>query len=104
MKNRFVKLLLALCGVLMSASTLAAQNAASLRGQVVDELGAIIPGARATLATSNGKKRSVVSNANGEFTIPNIAPGIYTLTVEFKGFRQHIEQGLQLPAAAPLKI
>src|SRR5262249_45932924 len=104
MKNQFTRLLLALCGALISATTLAAQNAAPLRGQVVDELGAVVSGARATLITRGGKKRSAISNANGEFTIPNIAPGVYTLTVEFKGFQARVEQGLRLPAAAPLKV
>ena len=104
MKNQFTRLLLALCGALISATTLAAQNAAPLRGQVVDELGAVVSGARATLITRGGKKRSAISNANGEFTIPNIAPGVYTLTVEFKGFQARVEPGLLLPAAAPLKV
>src|SRR5215813_5908910 len=104
MKNQFTRLLLALCGALISATTLAAQNAAPLRGQVVDELGAVVSGAHATLMTPGGKKRSAVSNANGEFTIPNIAPGVYTLTVEFKGFQARVEPGLLLPAAAPLKV
>src|SRR6185436_5002204 len=81
-----------------------AQNAALLRGQVVDEQGAVISGARATLLAADGKKRTVVANANGEFTIPNLTPGLYTLTVEFKGFEDYVETGLQLPSEAPLKI
>jgi len=86
------------------ASALSAQTAVSLRGQVVDELGAIIPGARVTLRAADGKNRSAVANASGVFSIPNLPSGVYTLTVEFKGFRAYIKDGLQIPTDAPLKI
>src|SRR2546425_8818899 len=104
MKNWLARLLLVLFGVLLSASPHFAQNTASLRGQVADEQGAVISGARATLVAVDGKKRSVVANANGEFTISNVPPGSYTLTVEFKGFQSHVEESLQVPLASPLKI
>ena len=105
MKNWFARLLLALCGALLSASTLSAQSAAPLRGQVVDERGAVVPGARVTLIAADSKKRGAVTNAQGEFTIPNVAPGTYTLTVEFKGFQTHVENDLRWPAdTSPLKI
>lgn len=82
-----------------------AQTTATLRGQVVDELGAVIPGAQATLTTPNGKKRTAVANANGEFAIANVAPGTYTLTVGFKGFQNYTENDLLIPVTvSPLKI
>src|SRR5215831_9393016 len=55
-----------------------AQNTAVLRGQVMDELGAVIPGARLTLVAADGKKRNVTSKADGEFAVANLAPGDYT--------------------------
>jgi len=104
MKYWVARLLLTLCGALIAASALSAQTSISLRGQVVDELGAIIPGARATLIAADGKKRGAVANASGVFSIPNPPPGVYTLTVEFKGFRPYIKDGLQIPTDAPLNI
>ncbi|MGH9936331.1 MAG: carboxypeptidase regulatory-like domain-containing protein, partial [Blastocatellia bacterium] len=64
----------------------------------------IIPGARVTLIAADGKKRNAVANASGDFSIPNLPPGVYTLTIEFKGFRAYIKDGLQIPTDAPLKI
>src|SRR5215813_8874834 len=104
MKWRHVRLTGVLFAVLELSSVLLGQNTAQLRGQVIDEQGALISGAHATLLDSAGKKRSATANANGEFTIPNLAPGSYTLTVEFKGFETHHEENLQIPTAAPLKI
>src|SRR5262245_12110278 len=101
---RLLRLTGALFAILELSSVLLSQNTAQLRGQVIDEQGALISGAHATLIDAAGKKRSAVANANGEFTIPNLAPGPYTLTIEFKGFETHLEENLQIPTAAPLKI
>ena len=103
MKNRCARLLGVLLGVMASASVLFAQNASSLRGQVVDEQGAVIAGARATLVAYPDKKRTATANANGEFTVPNVSPGNYALAVEFKGFQSHVDENLQLPAASAVE-
>ena len=67
-------------------------------------MAAIIPGTRATLRAADGKKRNAVANSSGDFSIPNLSPGVYTLIVEFKGFRVYINEGLRIPTDAPLKI
>src|SRR5215831_3614737 len=104
MKCRNALLTGVLFALLELSSVLLGQATAQLRGQVVDEQGALISGARATLVDTAGKKRSAVANANGEFTIYNLAPGSYTLTVEFKGFQTHTEENFQIPVSAPLKV
>ncbi len=60
-------------------STIFAQAAGSLRGQVFDSLGAIIVGATVTTIDSTGKEKTATSNASGEFTISGLAPGTYTV-------------------------
>ncbi|MCI0662137.1 MAG: carboxypeptidase regulatory-like domain-containing protein [Acidobacteria bacterium] len=81
--------------LILSAGTLA-QNS-TLRGQVVDEVGAVIQNAEIVLIDSEGKQRKTKTNNNGEFSLPNVAPGVYTLTSAFKGFQQHIENDLKIP-------
>jgi hypothetical protein len=104
MRSRYARLVGVLFAVLELSSVLLGQNTAQLHGQVVDEQGALISGARATLTDAAGKKRSAVANANGEFTIPNLTPGSYTLTVEFKGFQTYLEENFQIPTSVPLKV
>ncbi|MBO0799603.1 MAG: carboxypeptidase regulatory-like domain-containing protein, partial [Blastocatellia bacterium] len=95
----------ALLGVILLGATLLGQTLGNLRGQVLDELGAVIKGATVTLVAKDGKKRTATTNANGEFSVPNLSPGIYTLMVEFKDFQTYVENGIN-PASttAPLKI
>ncbi len=76
----------------------------SLRGQIADEAGAIIPNATLTLTPENGKARSVKANAVGEFSLSGLPAGTYTVTVEFEGFEKYVQTKVQIPQAAPLKI
>src|ERR1700738_5304091 len=54
-----------------------------IAGNVTDAAGGALPGARVALQP-NGQ--SVVSNGQGQFTILDLAPGSYKLTVSYVGF------------------
>ncbi len=75
-----------------------AQNpTATLVGTVQDPSGGVIPGATvvARNVATNLRWTGVSGNA-GEFTIPNLPPGQYTVTAEKEGFRKLEETGLEL--------
>jgi carboxypeptidase family protein len=94
------------CGLALLLLTAAAiaQNT-TLRGQVVDQLGAAIPNAAIALIGQDGKERAARSNNNGEFSIPNLPPGVYKLTAAFEGFHTHVEEKIKAPPDdSPLKI
>jgi Carboxypeptidase regulatory-like domain len=95
-KEKIVKSLSIFFAILILSTVAFGQNS-TLRGQVVDELGAVIQNAEITLIDGEGKQRKTKTNNNGEFSLPNVASGIYTLTSAFKGFQQHIENDLKIP-------
>jgi hypothetical protein len=64
----------------------AQQRAGSLRGQVSDELGALVVGATVTLVAADGTQRTATTNAEGTYTFNSVAPGAYTLRVISPGF------------------
>ena len=72
----------------LSATTpAAAQATAALTGTVVDESGAVMPGAAVVvtnLATMIDRKTSTASN--GQFTVPLLNPGRYIVHVQRDGF------------------
>jgi uncharacterized membrane protein YgcG len=76
----------------------------TVRGQVMDELEAIIPGAKVTLVLPGGKTRVVTANANGEFSIPNVLPGVYNFYVEMKEFKPFVITDLKVPQTEALKV
>jgi TonB-dependent receptor len=61
----------------------AQQSPGRINGAVTDTSGAILPGASVIIEELGLR---AVSDAQGQFTIPVIAPGIYTLKVSYVGF------------------
>src|SRR5829696_8957900 len=74
--------LLSLCFNLAVAQ----QRTGSLRGQVSDELGALVVGATVTLIAADGTQKTAVTSAEGAYTFNSIAPGQYTIRVVSPGF------------------
>ena len=67
--------------------TPSAEGSASVSGTVLDESGAAVPGAQVSLTHPDGAQlHTVVSGANGDFTINKLPPGSYLVTVDAKGF------------------
>jgi Carboxypeptidase regulatory-like domain len=52
---------------------------ATLRGQVTDESGAVVPRAKVTLAGHSGAVKSTVTDSGGSYTFAGMTPGEYTL-------------------------
>jgi hypothetical protein len=65
----------------------------SLTGVVLDEVGAVIPGAVITLINERTKERlTSTTTAEGEFRFPNSARGKYSLRIEAGGFKSYQEK------------
>ncbi len=77
-------------------SAIFAQGVGSLRGQVVDSLGAAIVGATVIAVDPNGKEKSVVSNSQGEYTINGLAPGTYIVRTTAPNFGLYENQAVNI--------
>ncbi len=59
-----------------------------IEGQVTDATGAVLPGANVTAVNeATGVSRSSVSDAGGDYRLPGLQPGTYTVTAELTGFQ-----------------
>src|ERR1700744_4753706 len=78
----------------------AQQTTAALVGNVTDPTGATVGGATVT-ATNTGTNlvRTTKTEADGKYSIPSLAPGPYTLTVEMAGFETGKVSGIILDAS-----
>jgi hypothetical protein len=60
----------------------------TLLGTVTDSTGAVVTGAKVTVTNQNtGLTRTVTTDAAGEYTVPSIPTGVYTVLVEMQGFK-----------------
>ena len=69
----------------------------SLRGEVVDPSGAVVPGAKVTLTNEETSvKVETETTSVGTFFVPNLLAGRYTVTVEFQGFKRLVRKSIEV--------
>ena len=83
---------------LLSAPVLWAQEStARLLGTVTDPTGAVVPAANiAARNTATGLTRKTVANESGDYAIPLLPIGQYTVTADSAGFKTSTINGLVL--------
>jgi hypothetical protein len=71
---------------LFASAAFGQQPAGSLRGQVSDELGAEVVGAKVVAVDANGVEKTATANNDGAYAINGLAPGKYTVRATAAGF------------------
>jgi hypothetical protein len=76
-------------------------QSARLIGTIHDSTGAVVPNAKVDAVNVATKvKTETTSNASGDYVLPALQPGTYSLNVEATGFRKAAVDGIELDAAA----
>ncbi|MEZ5362107.1 MAG: TonB-dependent receptor [Bryobacterales bacterium] len=90
---------------LFASSLLAQANLATVTGIVTDDTGAVIPGATVKITnTGTNAVREISTGASGDYTFTNLTPGTFELVATSEGFRQYVEQGIELTTGQTLRI
>jgi hypothetical protein len=93
------RLLIALLLGCVGATAMAAQTVAvaQISGIVRDDSGGVLPGVEVTvLQIETGAARTVFTNENGAYVLPNLPVGPYRLTVTLQGFNTYVQEGIVL--------
>ncbi len=77
-----------------------------MRGTVNDQSGAVMPGAEISVTdlATNLKVRTIISDSNGNFEIPDLKPGNYRLRAEKIGFKPFIADDLLLESGQTRRV
>src|ERR1700726_3326958 len=84
-------------GVMLAPALFAQESTARLLGTVTDPTGAVVP--HASIVAKNaatGLERRVQANESGDYSIPLLPIGQYTVTGEAAGFKTSTITGLTL--------
>ncbi len=99
--------LIAVLGILMllPGSAAWAQNAqGTIVGHVTDPTGAVVSGATITVTDlSVGVSHSAVTNGDGDYAVPDLNPGPYSVSVEAAGFSKQVSANLTLEVEQTLR-
>ncbi len=93
------QVIIALFFVCSFGSPLLAQQSstATLRGQVTDQSGAVIVGAKVTITQKDiGTQRQVVTNSDGFYVFASLSPGKYEVKIQATSFAQSLSRLIEL--------
>src|SRR5437899_6524185 len=101
MRHKILGTVLGVCLFFGLAGTLRAQRTqGTISGTVSDSSGAVIPNAEVTIThEQTGSKRTVTASDSGFYTMSNLDPGTYTLSVKVAGFKTSQKKGIDLHVA-----
>src|SRR5579864_5143184 len=100
---KYISIFLSLVCLLLLSTSLFAQNAGSLHGQVTDPSGAAIPNASVIMTPVTGSPIVVQSGGQGQFEFKTLPAGKYTLTVAAQGFTLYENDNVSV-ADQPLRL
>jgi outer membrane receptor protein involved in Fe transport len=96
----FTLLVVGLATVL-SVPSIAQVTGATLSGLISDSSGAAIPGAAVSVNNvATGEVRQVITNGEGFYSVPNLLPGMYDVSVTANQFQKTLQKGITLTVAA----
>ena len=108
MKNQVYRRVLAILIAALSVTTLAEAQitTGTVFGTVRDSQGGAIPGASVVLIseTRNTRMAPVITNASGEYSIPNVTADTYTLEVTMDGFKTITRRNIPVSGADRVAI
>lgn len=98
--------ILAAAFMLAAVVPMAAQNIRStVIGRITDASSAAVPAASITITNlDTNQKRSVQSSGTGDYIIPQLEPGPYTLTAEHEGFRREVVRRIVLETGQDFRV
>lgn len=82
------------------------QTSGAITGTVVDQTGAVIPGAAVNVTGQAGEKFNVTTNENGYFNIPGVSAGTatYTVTITAPNFKTVVVKNVKVDVATPSTV
>jgi hypothetical protein len=80
-------------------------NRGSITGIVTDSTSAVIPGAAVTATNvATGVRTGAVSNQDGNYVVPNLAPGVYTVEFQRDGFKTVLRPSVTVNSTQVVRI
>jgi hypothetical protein len=97
MRISFVAIVMAMGLAVIANDATAQQGTAEIRGRVVDQSSAALPGATVVVRNqASGIYRQGISTGDGTYFLTGVTPGVYELTAELTGFKKYARKDIRL--------
>jgi hypothetical protein len=105
MKNLRLIFALPLLACAIAGSAWGQAVTASLVGTITDASGAVVVNAKIVLTETNtGVSRTSQTNDSGNYSFPNLPPGVYSVSAEQTGFKKATRGGVDVPVNTTIRV
>src|SRR5690349_18920462 len=88
---------LAVLGVVCLSVLAAQETRGAIQGHVADSSGGALAGAQVKATnTATGVEVAAVTNEGGNYTLPYLLAGVYTIEASAPGFKRSVREGIEL--------
>src|ERR1700745_3430476 len=71
----------------------------SVTGNVTDQKGDVVPGARVTATNvGTGTSKELITDDRGGYQFNNLQPGLYSVTIQATSFKRQVEENIRVEA------
>jgi hypothetical protein len=105
--HRFGSIAAAVLGVVLTTAAAAngQQGTGELRGRVVDEQNAVLPGVTVVAKNeASGQFREIISGEDGSFFMSALTPGVYEVSAQLSGFKRYQRGGVRVEVGKTFSI
>lgn len=79
------------------ASVFGQTDRSTIRGTIIDQTGAVVPGAEVTIRNAaTGTEQKATTSEDGFYTLAQLQPGVYRLTVQRPGYATIVQENITL--------
>ena len=89
----------------LASVAFAQSDRGTITGSISDPTNAVIPGA--SIVATNGEtgtRYETISTETGNYTLTQVPPGVYELSVELPGFKKYVRKGINVLVAQTLRL
>ena len=89
----------------LAVNAFAQSDRGTITGSITDPSGSLIPGVKITLTNVDTDTRwETVATSTGNYTLPALPVGNYTLKVEHEGFSTYLQTSIHVQVAVTTRI
>src|SRR5690348_4237075 len=90
---------------LLAWGAFAQSDRGTITGTISDPAGAVVANAAVEVTnTATGVQYQAATTATGNYTVPQLPAGVYTLSIAVPGFKKFTRQGITVEVAATIRI
>src|SRR2546426_10391226 len=105
MKSKLVSTLALIAGFVTVPATLDAQATGTIHGTAFDSSGAVVPDVSVTATNVNTNlARKATSDSVGQYVLPLLPVGDYSVRIEREGFAPFLQTGVKLQVSTDVEV